>query len=167
MSRGSIPEELMRPRHGEAPRYPVDTVIGNLGRGEASDEAFSFARAVAVALTAGTMNASSLASMNTVMLESYLSALSAISPRSYRIGSGREEPDGSVSFLVRFIGREQGITGELFIRPGIVTEAAAAETEPGSAWVFDELILEEARSRENENEETKHRIDFSPYERFF
>ncbi|MDR2922901.1 MAG: hypothetical protein LBU85_06135, partial [Treponema sp.] len=32
---GSIPEELLRPRRGEAPRYPVDTVIGELGQGKA------------------------------------------------------------------------------------------------------------------------------------
>jgi hypothetical protein len=159
MSRSSIPRELLRPRQDEAPRYPVDTVIGSLGRGAASAEAYAFARAAASALTEGRMNASSLSTVNTVMLETYLSALNEISPRSFRLGGGREEADGAVSFLVRFIGREQSITGELFIRQ------KEAETAP--VWSFEELILEEARSKQNENEETKHRFDFPPYERFF
>ena len=218
-NRGSIPEELLRPRREEAPRYPVDTVIGPLGQGEASQEAYRFARQVAAALLAGNSDASSLSAMNRVLLESYMSTLNAINPRNFRLGSGREEPDGAFSFLIRFIGREQGISGELFVRleeqrppvqpaetpaqaaaagetrlpesdgeaqaaeaalpvqpdpsPVETTQTAEAkepvrEVRPGRrVWVFDELILEEARSRETENTESKHRFDFSPYERFF
>ncbi|MDR2476436.1 MAG: hypothetical protein LBD18_01445 [Treponema sp.] len=217
-NRGSIPEELLRPRREEAPRYPVDTIIGPLGQGEASQEAYRFARQVAAALLAGNSDASSLSAMNRVFLESYMSTLNAISPRNFRLGSGREEPDGAFSFLIRFIGREQGISGELFVRleeqrPAVQpaetpsnaaagetrqiesaaedqaaeaalpaqpapspaettqtaeTKAAVREVRPGRrVWVFDELILEEARSRETENGESKHRFDFSPYERFF
>jgi hypothetical protein len=170
MPRGSIPAELIRPRRGEAPRYPVDTVIGALGQGEASGEAFAFARRVAAALTAGRQNDPSLAAMNKVLLEGYISAVGNISPRSYRLGGGREEADGAVSFLIRFIGREQAITGELFIRLGAAGGAAAqseaAESGP-RVWLFEELILEESRSRETENGETRHRFDFPPYERLF
>ena len=32
IQRGSIPEELLRPRRDEAPRYPIDMVIGTLDR---------------------------------------------------------------------------------------------------------------------------------------
>jgi hypothetical protein len=117
ISRASIPEELLRPQRGESPRYPVDTVIGPLGRGEASEDAYLFARKVSAALTAGNQNDSSLSGMNSVSLEAFLSELGGINPRVYRLGSGREEPDGAVSFLVRFLGRERGITGELYIRP--------------------------------------------------
>jgi hypothetical protein len=117
MGRTSIPEELLRPQRGEAPRYPVDTVIGPLGQGEASDEAYLFARKVLAALTAGNQQDSSLQGMNSVSREAFISELNGISPRVYRLGSGREEPDGAVSFLVRFLGRERGITGELYIRP--------------------------------------------------
>jgi hypothetical protein len=204
ISRGSIPEAVLRPQRGEAPRYPVDTVIGPLGQGGAPREAYLFARQIAAALVAGNMNAASLAALNRAALEKHLAALNAISPRTYRLGSGREEADGAVSFLVRFAGREQGITGELYIRlsgpqpaPSPAPEAApaeqaasvetatpaegtaAAEAAPAAAtaqpaqtpgrrvWVFEELILDEARSRESENNENKHRFDFSPYERFF
>ena len=200
MSRGSIPEELRRPGRGEAPRYPVDTVIGPLGQGKAPDEAFAFARRAAAAFLAGRANDSSLSAVNSVLLEGYLSALGAVEPRSFRLGGGQEEADGAVSFLVRFIGRELSVTGELFIRygekppeprpaadtadPAEADEAAAvpkalepaeavtapAEAVPATAaraWQLEELILEEGRSRESENEESRHRFDFSPYERFF
>jgi len=181
-------------------------------------------------------------------LEDCMTKLKGINPQSFRLGSGREEPDGSFSFLVRFTGREEGITGELFVRfeerrpkaatPPPVKEAevktpdaqstdaqpadaqpsdaqsadiqsvdiqpAGSETEgpppeaPKSAeiesgneknipvqaekpvqatpvsvssvpkiWFFEDLILEEPRSREEENRENRHRFDFSPYERFY
>jgi len=158
--RGSIPEELLRPRRGEAPRYPVDTVIGELGQGKASAAAYAFARSVAAGLVTGRMDHPGLAAINPAMLEGYLAALGRINPQNYRLGGGRNEPDGAVSFLVRFIGRERAITGELFVR--LEDESAAV-----GAWVFEELILEEARSREIENDEPRQRFDFSPYERLF
>ncbi|MCL2762509.1 MAG: hypothetical protein FWD36_04795 [Treponema sp.] len=201
---GSIPEELLRPRREEAPRYPVDVVIGPLGRGQASNEAYAFAKDVAAALLAGNMDAPALSSINKVFLESCMNILEQINPRLFRLGNGREEPDGAVSFLVRFAGREQGITGELFIRfeeqrrapppPPPPPEAVEAVEEPAvqepaieeetvseannqpappqnvpaqKAWVFEDLILEEARSREVENAESRQRFDFPPYERFF
>jgi len=213
--RGSIPEELLRPRKDEAPRYPIDTVIGTLGRGQAPQEAFDLAKKAAAAFLAGNMDAPVFAPANKVFVESCMSMLNAINPQFYRIGSGREEPDGSVSFLVRFVGREQGITGELYIRleerrpepppaaikpePPSETEAAteeeavsetetavegeivAATPEPPEPpppppvqnipvqkiWLFEDLVLEDARSHEEENKEDRHRFDFSPYERIF
>jgi len=206
LQRGSIPEELLRPRRDESPRYPVDTVIGPIGQGEAPTEAYALARRIAAALLAGNLNAPVLSSVKKVFLEDYIEALSAVNPRYFRLGSGREEPDGSVSFLVRFAGREQGITGELFIRfeervtnppppPAPVSKpetegddeatseenspiAEAAGEEPEQAqpayvpitekrWIFEELILESPRTREEEMLENRQRYDFSPYERFF
>jgi hypothetical protein len=214
--RGSIPEELLRPRKGEAPRYPIDMVIGSLGRGQAPQEAYDIAKSAAAAFLAGNMDASVFSPVNKVFVESCMSMLNAINPQFYRLGSGREEPDGSVSFLVRFVGREQGITGELFIRleerrpapppppdsqpaepqPAAIETDAASEAQPESAdgenvpveqvaqpeppppppvqdipvqkiWLFEDLILEEARSREQENKEDRHLFDFSPYERIY
>ena len=214
MQRGSIPEELLRPRRDEAPRYPIDTVIGTLGRGQAPQEAYDIAKNAAAAFLAGNMNTPVFSPVSKVFVESCMSMLNAIYLQSYRLGSGREEPDGSVSFLVRFVGREQSITGELFIRleerrpepkppdyqsadsqPGEPQPAASetdatseTDTEPGEKdnsaeqavkpppvqnvpvqkiWLFEDLILEEARSREEENKDDRHRFDFSPYERIF
>jgi hypothetical protein len=192
-----IPEELLRPRRDEAPRYPIDTVIGPLGQGKASTEAYQFARNVASALLAGNTDASVLSAADKGFLESSMDVLGTVNPRSFRLGSGREEPDGSVSFLVRFIGREQGLTGELYIRfeeqrsdpppPVNEEETELAEEQeddaptweispeyapvviapPRRIWVFEDLIMEEPRNREEENRENRHRFDFSPYERFF
>jgi hypothetical protein len=213
--RGSIPEELLRPRRSEAPRYAIDTVIGELGQGAAPQEAYEIARNAAAALLAGNTKVAVLSPVNSVDLESWMVILNAINPQIFRLGSGREEPDGSVSFLVRFAGREQGITGELFVRaeerrpapvketappppeeetniesgtendPALQTAEESQTAEPATAappvpeqavpaasavtkrWLFEDLILEEARSREEENKETHHRFDFSPYQRFF
>jgi hypothetical protein len=217
MQRGSIPEELLRPRRDEAPRYPIDMVIGTLGQGKAPQEAYEVARNAAAALLAGNTGASVLSSVSSVYLESWTDILNTINPQIFRLGGGREEPDGSVSFLVRFAGREQGITGELFIRleerrppqaaeisPPVNETKLESETESESegengtalqpveekqvaepatvpiqavapvpdapvekAWLFEDLILEEARSRDEENKEADHRFDFSPYQRFF
>ena len=196
MQRGLIPEELLRPRREEAPRYPIDTVIGPLGQGRASPEAYRFARGVAEALLAGNASAPSLSTANSALVENCLTALNAVNPRYFRIGNGRDEPDGSVSFLVRFAGREEGIIGELFIRfierrnptppppptpePSAdndsVNETETADDAPPPppppppvqrVWVFEDLILEEPRSREEENRASRLRYDFTPYERLF
>jgi len=198
MQRGLIPEELLRPRREEAPRYPIDTVIGPLGQGRASPEAYRFARGVAEALLEGNATASSLSTANSALVENCLSALNAVNPRYFRIGNGRDEPDGSVSFLVRFAGREEGVIGELFIRfierrtptppeapPALLNIDTVKEAEANvdappppppppptpppvqRVWVFEDLILEEPRSREEENRASRLRYDFTPYERLF
>jgi hypothetical protein len=214
MQRGSIPEELLRPRKSEAPRYPIDTVIGELGQGKAPQEAYEIARNAAAAFLAGNINAGVLSPASKLYLEGWMDMLNDVSPQFFRLGGGREEPDGSVSFLVRFAGREQGITGELFIRaeersqpapivavpPSVEETELVSEIDDDSAtrpsevnqaedrttgilpvpavmpvadtpiikrWLFEDLILEEAQKREEENKEDRHRFDFSPYQRFF
>jgi len=158
---GFIPEELLRPSRGEAPRYPVDTVIGELGRGRASVSAYAYANTVASALSSRRTDHPAFSSIGAGLRDSFFSALAAANPQSYRIGGGREEADGAVSFIVRFIGREYGITGELFIRYE-TTDASFGR------WVFEDLILEEAKTRESERQAVPaSRYDFSPYERFF
>jgi len=167
-TRGSIPEELIRPRRGEAPRYPVDLVIGELGRGSASVSAFTFANSLGDGLLSGLMEHPGLTTVNSDILESHLSSLAIINPLSFRIGGGKAEADGAISFLVRFIGVEQGITGELYIK--YVTRQVLdsnGEMSTVGSWAFDELLLEDPRDRELEAQEAAHRNDFYPYERFF
>jgi hypothetical protein len=112
----TIPPELWRPSRGESPRFPIDTVIGELGRGEASEEAYNFARSAAKALMAVNSSDPSLSGMPQAELDGFFEAIREVGPEFFRLGSGRLEPDGAVSFLLRFIGREKGITGELYIR---------------------------------------------------
>jgi len=164
---GLVPEELLRPGRGEAPRYPIDTVIGELGQGKASATAYAYAIAVVSALFTGRIDHPAFSSLSASVQTSYMSALDAIGPRSYRIGGGREEADGAVSFMVRFIGREYGITGELFLRYVTRQIESGEEGETVGSWVFEELILEEAKNLESEQQESVNRYDFSPYERFF
>ena len=207
---GTVPMELLRPRRDEAPRHPADMVIGPLGPGRASAEKYEFAGRVAAALLAGNMEAQILSSVHRLFLEDYMAALGAVNPRAFRMGSGQESPDGSVSFLVRFIGRDHGITGALFVRQverqiHLPPEPAAAqnagnpegETSPSAyahfetgedtdgfeedgagheppariaierVLVFDDLILEPARSREEENLEARQRFGSSAYRRLF
>jgi len=167
-SRGSIPEALLRPNRSETPRYPIDTVIGELGRGEAPEGGYVFANSICEGLLSGEMNHRALSSINSSFRESYLSMIDIINPLSYRIGGGREEADGAISFLVRFIGRDHGITGELYIRliREIVENAAEEQTER-TYWKFDDLLLEEAKNKEIEQKESIYLNDFNPYERFF
>ncbi|MCL2176165.1 MAG: hypothetical protein FWB73_08990 [Treponema sp.] len=154
-SRGSIPEALLRPARGESPRYPIDTVIGELGRGQAPQEAYFFADSLCEGLLSIDMGHSAIASISSSLRETFLTSLNAIEPLYYRIGGGREEVDGAVSFLIRFAGRDQAISGELYVR------------RVSGNWTFDELLLDEAKSREVERQEAANRNDFNPYERFY
>jgi hypothetical protein len=128
-------------------------VIGELGAGEAPEEAYFFGRAALGALLTESRDAPALASLGKAALDALWEKLRPIGAQKYRIGGGREEPDGSVSFLVRFLGREEGIAGELYLREG------------GNSWVLDDLLLEEAAALAREKE--PYRYDFSPYERFY
>ena len=149
----TIPEALLRPLRGETPRYPRDKVIGELGQGTAPERAWRYARAVSAALVAGRRNSSALSEEDNDLLEGYFSVLRTFSPRSYNLGGGRTEVDGSVSFLVRFLGREQWMTGEIYLRM------------EENNWRLDDIVLEEVRSMGEEK--NTYTYDFSPYERFF
>jgi hypothetical protein len=94
-----------------------------------------------------------LSGVDPSLLEELFTDLGLIAPRQYRLGGGREEPDGSTSFLFRFIGREQSIAGELYL---------IREEE---IWRLDDMVTEDARNI-SEGEEA-YKFDFSPYERFF
>jgi hypothetical protein len=166
-SRGSIPIELLRPSWGESARYPVDMVIGELGQGKAPADAYSFADSVSQGFLSGQPGHPSLASVIPDTRDKCLKTLSSISPRNYRIGGGREEPDGAVSFMVRFIGRDYGITGELYIKYAARRVEGSGESAQQGSWVFDDLILDEPKSREAETEEASKLINYLPYERFF
>ena len=154
-ARGSIPEALLRPARGESPRFPIDTVIGELGRGQAPQAAFNYAHSICDGLLSIDMTNSALTSIPAALRENLLETINSIEPLSFRLGGGREEADGAVSFLVRFLGKDRGISGELYLRRifGI--------------WTFEELLLDEAKDREVDQEEAMHRNDFNPYERFF
>ena len=170
-----VPSELRRPERGEAPRYPDDLVIGELGQGEAPPGAYQFAMELLSALAGGRNTAAVVQRSSSLIGESVFDEIRSINTRAYRIGGGRYEPDGSVSFLVRFVGRTESITGELFVRfeAPRLAEAEDGEdeedTEParqeGARWLLDDLMLEEKLPLSSLRDD--YRYDFSPYERFY
>jgi len=155
----SIPDSLRRPERGEAPRYPEDLVIGVMGQGESSDGAYLFARNLLSALTESRRNAAVITGSGSYVSESIFEEIRSIRPRNYRLGGGKREVDGCVSFLVRFIGNEESISGELFIRQ------RGGESEDDGRWFLDDLILEDKRN--NSDIRDSYRFEFTPYERFF
>jgi hypothetical protein len=163
-----IPETLWRPQRGESPRYPRDLVIGSLARGNVSDAARLAATQTLSALVAGNKNAAVFSRFSASNRDELFSAVAAVEPRRYRIGEGREEVDGSYSFLVRFLGRDHGIAGELYVRFEPPPEADSPAEEPAAgtgAWLLDDLLLEEQRPLGEAVEESVY--DLPPYERLF
>jgi hypothetical protein len=148
-----IPEQIRRPSRGEDPRYPRDTVIGELGRGQASEEAYGFARALLSALVRKNYDAAAVRSVSAGLRDEVGGIVEAINAQKYRIGGGREDDDGSTSFLFRFIGREQGAAGELYLR------------KEGEVWQADDIIIEEPQDISGKRD--AYSYDFTPYERFF
>jgi hypothetical protein len=127
-----IPLELLRPQYGEDLRFPTDYVIGELGRCDASEESYQLAKRLMVSLISGDGRTGQLAFPEQKRL-SALESLGALGVRTWRIGGGRIEPDGSVSYLVRFLGRERSITGELFLRREEAGQAVSAVSIVDSA----------------------------------
>jgi hypothetical protein len=128
-------------------------VIGELGRGAAPEEAYVLAQAFLNALLSGNREAPVLLEAGEGLIDRLFEELAPIESRQIRLGGGREEDDGSVSFLVRFLGREKGKTGELYL------------LRKEETWRIDELLLEEEQDLAEERE--AYRFDFSPYERFY
>jgi hypothetical protein len=158
----SIPGVLWQPGRGESPRYPRDLVIGSLARGNVGEGARQAAAQALSALTAGNRNAAIFSSLAAADRNGLFAAVAGVEPRRYRVGEGRAEADGSYSFLVRFIGREQGIAGELYLRFEEPPEAGASG---GGRWLVDDLLLEEARPLGEYSGEDAYNLP--PYERLF
>lgn len=162
-----VPDNLRKPQKGEAPRYPKDIVIGELGRGEASEEAYIFARGILGGILHG----------EKAVEEGIIDTIQSVGPQKFRIAGGREE-EGGASFIFRFIGREKWIVGEIYVRfePPSETivqadpDADEEETEPlitkeEGGWKLDDVILDEPRFVGQDSQ--TYIYDFSPYERFF
>jgi hypothetical protein len=150
---GPIPEPVRRPQRGESPRYPRDVVIGELGPGQAPEAAYRLARNCLAAVAAGNRSSSAWADFDPLRREEIFDGAGRITPRTFRLGGGREEADGSVSFLFRLLGREQSIAGELYLK------------REDETWRPDDIILEEPRKIAEKVE--AYSFDFTPYERFF
>jgi hypothetical protein len=164
-----VPDNLRKPQKGESPRYPKDVIIGELGRGEASEEAYAFAKSILNGVLRGEKAADS----------GVVDVIKSVAPQKFRIAGGREEDEGNTSFIFRFIGREKWVVGEIYVRfesPSAVastdvdteqTDSSITEesSEDAGGWKLDDIILDEVRAV-GQNVQT-YAYDFSPYERFF
>jgi len=134
----ALPQELLRPQYGEDARFPKDYVIGELGRGDATEETYLLARKIVASLADGDGNVDQVVFPEQKRLAA-LTRLNALGVRSWRVGGGRSEGAGAYSFIVRFLGRERSITGELYLQweePIVVNEVEMEPVE--SALTLDE-----------------------------
>ena len=152
------PDSVRHPRREETPRYPLDIVIGELGRGTAPYTAWLFANSFLDALIRSNRTSSVFSGIDDHLLSRLNTEMNDLKPDRYRIGGGRTEIDGSVSFLIRFLNQEKSMSGELYL-----AENRAASGE--ASWRVDDFLLEESRDIASLNE--SRRYDFTFYERFY
>jgi hypothetical protein len=150
---GVVPEILKRPNRETELAYPVDAVIGQLGGGEASEAANAYARTVLRDLMRRNAEAASLKGLDSGQIDEAMTKLGEIEPRKARLGGGRDEIDGSVSFLFHFIGRENGLSGELYIR-----------AEDGN-WETEDIIVGDVQKLNRAGGDFT--TVYTPYERFY
>jgi hypothetical protein len=150
---GVVPEILIRPERETEWIYPVDAVIGQLGGGDVSAAANSYARGVLRDLMKLNKTADSLKPLGPDVLNEAMSKLGEVTPRKVRLGGGREETDGSVSFLFRFMGNENELSGELYLRAD------------GDNWKTEDIILEAPKKLSVGDEAFT--SAYTPYERFY
>ncbi|MDR2447030.1 MAG: hypothetical protein LBD58_07060 [Treponema sp.] len=193
---GLLPDSLSRPQKGEAARYPEDMIIGELGIGEASEEAYGYAKKVIGSLLGQQQKAEGISGD---VWQRTKASVDAVSPQKFRLGGGRKETDGNTSFIFRFIGRERWVVGEIYVR---FQDAVPVPMQKEDAAQDDEAAAESVESGDPEPAEPpdenitpaeieytqagwrvddillddpKHtgesgavyQYDFSPYERFF
>jgi hypothetical protein len=150
---GVVPEILVRPSRETEWIYPLDAVIGQLGGGEVSASANAYARSVLRDLMRRNDKADTLKDLGPDLLSEVMTKTGEAEPRRVRMGGGRDEPDGSVSFLFRFIGTEKELSGELYIR------------EAAGAWKTEDIILENPQNISSGSDSVN--ATFTPYERFY
>jgi hypothetical protein len=171
-----LPDSLSRPQKGEATRYPQDLIIGELGHGEVPEEAYFYAKMILGGFLGQSQEVEVLVGD---IWQRTKDAVDVIAPQKFRLGGGRQETDGGVSFIFRFIGREQWLTGEIYVRfqdaiPTLMQEEGGAAEEDAvpaeieytrAGWQVDDILLDDPK-RIGESG-TVYQYDFSPYERFF
>jgi hypothetical protein len=150
---GIIPEILRRPSREKSAIYPSDIIIGQLGDGDASPAANTFARIVLRDLMRQNKSAESIQNLGPDLMNEASTKITEVEPRKVRIGGGRDEIDDSVSFLFRFMGRENELSGELYIRI------------EDNKWRIDDIIFDEPQKLSIGD--SAFTSTYTPYERFY
>jgi hypothetical protein len=148
-----VPQVLIRPIREEVLFYPSDAVIGELGQGLADSAAYAYARNVLSEIMKKNDGSAYLTTVAEATRQKIFENITATEPRKFRLGGGKEEVDGSTSFLFRFIGREKEFVGELYL------------VFADEKWKTDDILFEEAQALNDGEEFNKY--TFIPYERFY
>jgi hypothetical protein len=189
---GLLPDSLSRPQKGEAARYPEDMIIGELGSGEAPEDAYAYVKETLGSFLGQRQEAEGVSGD---VWQRTKASIDAVSPQKFRLGGGREETDGNTSFIFRFVGRERWIVGEIYVRfqdaapvatqkETVAQDDEMAETgtpEPATppdenitpaeikytqaGWRVDDIMLDDPKQIGESG--VVYQYDFSPYERFF
>jgi hypothetical protein len=150
----SIPDAIKRPSRVDVPRYPRDSVIGDLGRGGLSQEDLDYATSVLRALLQGREQSPLFSTLNEGAAAELVGNVQKIRANKFRVGGGKEIVDGAGSFLFRFIGRDGQIGGAMYFVRG------------ESGYTLDDIILE-AIPQNLMDENSDPMSDLFPYERFY
>ena len=146
--------DLRVPNSTEALRLPADYEIGPLGWGDADQDAYDTA---ATALDKLAKAEKSEKSTDPTIDEQSRSNLVALGPDpQVHIGGPLVQEEGTLSFLVRFIGKELTCAGEIHLASSV-----------DGAWTVDSLILDLPVLKVQEGD--KGGVSFDPltYKRFF
>jgi hypothetical protein len=150
---GVVPEALIRPTRERGAFYPVDAVIGPLGVEDLAGEAGDYAKTVMQDLLSQDAASASIGNLGTDITGDAMEKLSEAAPHKWRLGGGREEADGSVSFLFRFMGREKEVSGELYLRSA------------DGGWKTEDIIFNTPKELTIGAETSS--SSYTPYERFY
>lgn len=119
------------PTGSEAIRLPQDFVIGKIGDEGVEPNAYRFAVDFLSSVAKSAEVTRFYTDQSRQEAKSIAPLLAPILPASVRVGGGTAEGESGVSFLVRFVGKERSVSGELHL------------VQSSSVWLVDELILDE------------------------
>lgn len=152
---GIVPESIRRPDFNVDPVYPRDVSIGALGRGSAQPEAYNYSRRVLTDLWQAKKTSELLTTIPSKIVDNIVITIEKTAPGKFRVGGGKEGVDGSVSFVFRFIGREEELSGAIYLR----------EQKDGT-WKLEDIIFDEPRGLE-EAKQNDNPYLWLPYDRFY
>jgi hypothetical protein len=135
-------------------------ILGDLGACQAPEEAYTEAARIARRLLDGKLPAG-LDKLRAGLADDIKKNVLAISPTAYRVGGGRLEPDGSASFVFRFIGNGKNCAGEIYL-----------EKDAKGAWLLDDLqFVDEkdiqAAQQQDASQSDSQSTGTEPFQRFY
>jgi len=135
--KAKVQADISVPGASEEARYPHDFAIGSLEAGPVPDAAYRFALSAGKRLLSG--NYEQLGPLPEEDARAVERILAELKPREFRLGGGRSGEDGSVSFLVRFLGDGESSAGEVYLN------------QDQGVWSLQDMLLDAAASDRSED----------------